>query len=543
MRRLQFVAGGSAKFWQVSVRGKTVETRWGRIGSEGQRKTESFDSSALASAAAAKQVREKLAKGYADPSRGAPVGAPTQATKARAPATKTKAAKPAAPAPRPKAATAAGKFAFTAEQDALFARGWPHLCQLVDGPAPRGGVARAVRKELDAIDPEFPIAVQRDVAASFLRAMMVDRRDEAARARALASTAPIDDQVLTAILERLCPALVTETYQFRIQDAVFLLEAFLGTEHVAEALVERFVLVAGKPRLWDQLDNAHDHAYHMAHALGFMRLRMAPARWKKLIAPLAKVKPSKLLFTERLALLADPRRAVPQAKEAMRMITLQVLLERDAAAPLRACFDKVHHWHTPRFYYVAGADLLDRANLAGLPRLPAWQQQRVAGEFGTIRHRATVRVMMWLLSARSARKDAADWLAEHAAFARPILEAVQGGADAREAALATAALAVLGGAQPVIANKQLTGAQVNKEVSAVMAAIERQLIAAKGDADAEVAALKAAFTRYCEARAAGGDCTPEAYFTHYLGDLKWKSDRDAVTRWLDQAVEVMSSGA
>lgn len=447
MPRFEYVAGSSSKFWEITVRGTAIETCWGRIGTAGQRKTARLGSPALAEAAAAKQVREKLAKGYvqAEGKKAAPKPA----------------AKPARAAKPAQKATSgnAGSFSFTAEQDARYARGWPHLRVLVDRPPPRGGAARAAKRELDAIDPVFAVEVHRDVATVFLRAMTVDRKDAEARAQAIATPAPIDEAVLEAIVNRLCPSM-TENYQFRIVDAVWLLEAFLGAERVAKALVARFALAANDKKLWNQLDNPHDHAYHLAHAFGFLRLRMTPARWQAIIAPLRAVKKSNLLFTERLALFVDPKLAVRQNNEAMRMITPGVALERGDPAALRAYFARwPGYWHSPRFFYIVGADLLDESNLTWLPRLPAWSQQRVALEYGTIRHRATVRVMMWLLSARSAKQEAADWLRAHADFARPVLEEVHAGDDAKERKLASAALAVLGGTKAV-KNKHLSEAQV-----------------------------------------------------------------------------------
>lgn len=36
--RLEYVDGRSPKFWEVAVTGRTVTTRWGRIGTAGQLK-------------------------------------------------------------------------------------------------------------------------------------------------------------------------------------------------------------------------------------------------------------------------------------------------------------------------------------------------------------------------------------------------------------------------------------------------------------------------------------------------------------------------
>ena len=43
-RYFEFIEGNSSKFWEVSVRGRALTTRWGRIGANGQTKTRTLDS-------------------------------------------------------------------------------------------------------------------------------------------------------------------------------------------------------------------------------------------------------------------------------------------------------------------------------------------------------------------------------------------------------------------------------------------------------------------------------------------------------------------
>jgi DNA ligase-1 len=65
-RYFEFVAGTSSKFWEVSVSGVDMTTRWGRIGSAGQSKTNSFKDEAAARAQADKLIAEKTADGYVE---------------------------------------------------------------------------------------------------------------------------------------------------------------------------------------------------------------------------------------------------------------------------------------------------------------------------------------------------------------------------------------------------------------------------------------------------------------------------------------------
>ena len=67
-RRLEFIEGGSRKFWQVSREGCDVVVAFGRIGTGGQQQRKAFADEARAAAEVAKLVAEKLRKGYVDAS-------------------------------------------------------------------------------------------------------------------------------------------------------------------------------------------------------------------------------------------------------------------------------------------------------------------------------------------------------------------------------------------------------------------------------------------------------------------------------------------
>jgi predicted DNA-binding WGR domain protein len=62
--RLEFRKGTSQKFWEIDVRGASIVTRWGRLGTDGQEKTKKLASPTAAKAAHDALVREKTAKGY-----------------------------------------------------------------------------------------------------------------------------------------------------------------------------------------------------------------------------------------------------------------------------------------------------------------------------------------------------------------------------------------------------------------------------------------------------------------------------------------------
>lgn len=90
MARYECVEGSAKKFWEIEVEGRSVTVRFGRLGTEGQRKTKRLASAETAVRERDRLVREKTQKGYrlvgseARPASAAPVRA--TATKAARPA-------------------------------------------------------------------------------------------------------------------------------------------------------------------------------------------------------------------------------------------------------------------------------------------------------------------------------------------------------------------------------------------------------------------------------------------------------------------------
>lgn len=63
-RRFEFNDGKSSKFWSIRMSGMDVEVRYGRIGTDGQAQTKSFESPEDAQKHVAKLIAEKIGKGY-----------------------------------------------------------------------------------------------------------------------------------------------------------------------------------------------------------------------------------------------------------------------------------------------------------------------------------------------------------------------------------------------------------------------------------------------------------------------------------------------
>jgi len=65
-RRLEFVEGRSSKFWEISQGGCSITVCYGRIGTQGQTQTRTFDTPERATREVEKLTAEKLRKGYRD---------------------------------------------------------------------------------------------------------------------------------------------------------------------------------------------------------------------------------------------------------------------------------------------------------------------------------------------------------------------------------------------------------------------------------------------------------------------------------------------
>jgi predicted DNA-binding WGR domain protein len=64
VRRFEFSAGPSNKYWEIWSVGREVTVRFGRIGTAGQTQVKSFPDAAAASKHVEKLVGDKVRKGY-----------------------------------------------------------------------------------------------------------------------------------------------------------------------------------------------------------------------------------------------------------------------------------------------------------------------------------------------------------------------------------------------------------------------------------------------------------------------------------------------
>ncbi len=412
-----------------------------------------------------------------------------------------------------------GRTTVAPELDALFERGWPYLRVLTDEEVSARVARGKAKKALQAIDPYLPARVPRDVARRYLRGYKIGDpyKEQAALEAAVADdVAPIDRAWLDEILrEKMGPSAAhgkgTETYLFRLAEIVFLFEAFLGTKVVVGALVSHLVAARDNPAWWGTpyfQDHENGTARRLVPILGWLRLRMDAETWRRAVRPLAGVQPALPNYVANLGALLDdgcPLDGVTAPE--------WIAMQRRDKVWLDAYLDRRKawgYWADPQLYYVVGVSALDDQPMARLTRQPRWVQERVVDEFGALRAPQVARVIRVLSESRSksVREAAARWLAEQG----------QGAVELKEAK---------------------TSDELEAELRAMLEGVGARLVAQGGDPVAERQVLDESFAIYCELRAALEDPTPEAYFTHSLGDVceTWEADEATTQRWLDLAIE------
>jgi predicted DNA-binding WGR domain protein len=65
-RTFEFIAGNSAKFWQVTVQGCACTVCFGKLGTQGQSQTKTFADTLTAQRHAETLITQKLRKGYSE---------------------------------------------------------------------------------------------------------------------------------------------------------------------------------------------------------------------------------------------------------------------------------------------------------------------------------------------------------------------------------------------------------------------------------------------------------------------------------------------
>lgn len=427
---------------------------------------------------------------------------------------------------------------FTPEDDALFARGYPRLKiveDVADDPKKR---TSQVEKALDAIDPVLRIRVPEAFAAAYLRGYRVgpllfvdsnhpagNAEKRATRASAIASDEPITETLLRDTLRESTIGMGRDTYaSWRLPEVLHLHEHFLGSEVVARAVVDRLIELGTELDSWGFAGedpyrfNASSHS--LALALPWILMRVDPRLGAELRARLARVERKKVGEIDPVAYFALLEAVAHPEREAMDRVLFSLWVPLAVAhghpAPVQEALAK-----HPAVMLVGAMPgrmvwLLGSRFLAGKLVLSGLPQPQLVDSLAPLKDPGVVRAMAHLGAGRAGAKAVAEWLAEHAGYARPILETLAAIDDPKEAKVAQKALELLGGAAPA------APAQSADELEAEIAAIFARLgdaLRRSNDREAMIAHIREAHEAYTEARAAVGDPTPEAYFTHRFGDF------------------------
>lgn len=425
-----------------------------------------------------------------------------------------------------------GVFAFSPQLDLLFARGWPYLRVLSDEPVSLPAARREAGKACRAVDPYLPTVVPREIARRMLSAYPFHPFEQADEVKAaVAAPVKVDGALMSRILQdRLSQ--VGETYDFRIREVLFLLEAYLGTEAVVSAVVEHCVAALDLKR-WSRrvasVDSASANYARVALALRWLRYRLPAERWSQLTSPLLASNPKLPTYTAVLRVCADDSAPIPE-----HVGRLSVYLMRRDLAALRA---HVARWPTDwvdaQLVYALGHDFLTECDVSKLRGAPKWKQERVLAEIGAIRAPGTLRVIAALLSSRSVAKSAHAWVERHAEWIEsaglPVLSSwPHARAETRAIRKALRGEVQLTPPRP---------AALRSALRSLFGELPTRMKACDGDIHAERAQMRAAFETYCELTAALGAESPDAYFTHEL-DLDWRAPKADVERWIELAVSI-----
>ena len=452
-RRLEFTSGSGGKFWEAEVVGRDLVLRWGKLGTEGQTKTKAFKDPNAARSELDKVAASKLKKGYAEArsratsrSKGAPA---KKAPAKKAPAKKAPAKKASAKQASAKQASAkqvsakkgerkaapSGALCFTREQEEQVERGWPHLRFLDDAHPDDAAFEASLRRVVEAADPHYHLVWPTRVARAFVRMVGSKKRVTDSSAKlpkdpSLADVVSVADA--RAIVEHLLSP--SMNYEFVVHDTLYLLEAMVGADTVAELLVGAYERMPAK--VWKS-SNPHDERY-ATRALGYILLRCSPKIRQKLRARINELLGSDVGQCEN----SDWLRLIVGGKQAAlthhfsktRPLRLDVadFVDDDPDYVLACALEKVNPYDIDlRYVALAGPHALE-ALLMSVRRMPKHALAQIVEGAAPFASEFVVGLYLLLWDKKPLKDRILAWCREHREFAAPILSRAK--SDPAEAA-------------------------------------------------------------------------------------------------------------
>ncbi len=411
---------------------------------------------------------------------------------------------------------------FDAEGDRLFANGYPNLRLLTDEAVAPAAAEKIALEAIDTIDPSLRIAVPRSVARQFLLGYSVapllfedqpgTGRLRAERQERMRSDRAIDRALLEETLQRPHAWGMGDTYaRWRWPKVLYLYEGFLGAAVVAQVVTDYLVASARDPERWGfaaQDPNRRNTVHHyVAAALPWLLLRAPAAIATELRVRLTEVPRSPVVptFVELVHWIGAPQGSPPPS------FALETLAG-DALPTLLSTETHAFQWYVGRVVWLLGTE-----RLAGPLKIAGYDLPRMVDAVAPLRDPGVVRLLVLIASQRAGRKPAGEWLARHARFARPIVDALTKAPDAKEAAAARAALELMK-AGAIEEAPLTTEADLEAQIARIFGELGKKLRATTSRG-LRMIAIREAYEAYTEARAAAGSTIAEAYFTHRFGDF------------------------
>lgn len=444
-----------------------------------------------------------------------------------------------------------GGMAFDAQHEELLARGWPHLCLLVDGDPRDRKPDKEAWKVLSAIDPPITVHWPRDMARRYVHAVAaagMRRPAEKGTERFAAALARTDDPGLEQAQAVVRGSVATLSgYSFHWRNALFLLECFVGSEAMAEVVVQQ--LEALTPEQW-AFDNLHNRFFETLFALECFLLRSDRATAGALAARVRATydrRPpdaAQPLTAWRLAITLEGTPAYV-AHEKAYAYNLPLLTIDEAFIPVYLEHEYASWLLDPQLLRVAGPGIVAPRMLTPMRRDGGYKQVERAVVFAPVRHAVIVELMAGMVGSKGAKGLPEAWLAAHLDFARPTLQRLV--ADGHPQASALGALA--GGDAPAAATRakkaakgrKLTDAQLDAAVGKLFARIVADVRKVRGDAEAEARVWTEATHALVELRVAAGDAYPTERVGHAFGVDGWgvheapilalAASQDEMDRW------------
>ncbi len=330
-------------------------------------------------------------------------------------------------------------FCFSAEDDLLFALGYPHLCLLYEDD--QDPVATAERLLLEAY-PFRQVAFPRSAAARLARGIPggtnfdfqsdgTARLNEKAK-KAAACADPLTLEDVAAGVRSLVTIVDVST-----DIVLYLYEAFFGTSDVLDIVTD---VLTTTPT--DVFFKRPPNAARWLDAIAIMLRRLPEARAAELRPRLlawASGAPGNPVESGLAALRGEPLVAPPRPV---------VWAPRDLVSTARARASK-QPWYTlpdPRLVFLGGEDVyrieVELWPKYGAPYSPGEAQRLILERFGRIDSPRTVELVASMLAKSRAKPAALAWLQAHGSYAAPHLgELARSGGPL--AAAASAALSKL----------------------------------------------------------------------------------------------------